>query len=312
LHADRFLVGIGLVLVTVLSWAGTFPVGKSAVAGIDPFWLAVIRYLPTAAFFAALLAAIEGPRALRYDGSFRAAATIGVVGFGGFNLFAFIGLQHTSAEHVALVNALQTPIMALAHWAWRGVRPTRFTLGCIVLALVGVALVVTRGDPVAALHAGSLLGDVLALCAGICWVVYVLGVVKLARFSALRYTALTALPGAVALTLIAPLMTALGWSHAPDAATLVAYAWQIAYLIVFTSIIGVLCWNAGIQRVGPLNAVLLANLVPVLVFAIGAARGARFAAVEVVGGTIVIAALVANNVYLRRQARAAAPARIVP
>jgi drug/metabolite transporter (DMT)-like permease len=300
---DRFVVGVVLLLVTVLSWGGTFPVGKSAVSGLDPFWLGAMRYAVTIVVFAALLAALEGRGAFDYQGRFAVAATIGVIGFCGFNLFAFIGLQYTRPEHVALVNALQAPLTALGHWAWRGVRPARFTFVCMGLAFVGVSLVVTRGDPAAALAGGSLVGDLLTLGAAVSWVVYVLGVVKLSGFSALRYTTLTCIPGTAGLVLIALAATAAGFAHPPDAAALHAYRWEVAYLVVLTSIVGVLCWNAGIQRVGPLNAVLLANLIPIVVFAIEAARGTRFAPIEFGGAALVIGALVANNLYLRRAAR---------
>jgi drug/metabolite transporter (DMT)-like permease len=302
MRQDRFVVGVVLLLVTVLSWGGTFPIGKHAVEGIDPFWLGALRYVVTALFFAGALALVEGTRAFDYDGRLAVAATIGVVGFCGFNLFAFIALQYTRAEHVALVNALQAPITALAHWAWRGVRPARFTLACMVLAFVGVALVVTRGDAGAALEGGSLVGGLLALGAALSWVTYVLGVVKLSGFSALRYTTLTCIPGAIGLVAIALLATAAGVAHPPDAATLGDYRWEVGYLVVFTGIVGVLCWNAGIQRVGPLNAVLIANLIPIVVFAIAAARGTRFEPIEVGGAALVIGALVANNLYLRRRA----------
>jgi drug/metabolite transporter (DMT)-like permease len=297
---DRFVVGVALLLVTVLSWGGTFPVGKSAVSGVDPFWLGAIRYVVTVAVFAALLAAVEGRRAFDYEGRFAVAATFGVIGFCGFNLLAFIGLQYTRPEHVALVNALQAPIIALAHWAWRGVRPAWFTFACMGFAFLGVSVVVTRGDPAAALAGGSLAGDLLTLGAAISWVIYVLGVVKLSGFSALRYTTLTCIPGTVGLVLITLAVTGAGLAQPPDAATLRAYGWEVAYLIVFTGIVGVLCWNAGIRRVGPLNAVLLANLIPIVVFAIGIARGTRFEPIEWGGAALVIGALVANNLYLRR------------
>jgi drug/metabolite transporter (DMT)-like permease len=303
LRSDRFVVGVLLLLVTVLSWGATFPVGKSAVSGLDPFWLGALRYVVTVLFFAALLALVEGARAFDYERRFTAAATIGVVGFCGFNLLAFIALQYTRPEHVALVNALQAPLTALGHWLWRGVRPARFTLVCLAVAFVGVALVVTRGDPAGALRGGSLIGAVLALGAAVSWVTYVLGVVKFSGFSALRYTTLTCIPGTIGLVLIALVATAAGVAHPPTAADLHEFRWEVAYLIVFTGIVGVLCWNAGIQRVGPLNAVLIANLIPIVVFAIAIVQGTRFEAIEVGGAGLVIGALVANNLYLRRAAR---------
>jgi drug/metabolite transporter (DMT)-like permease len=302
MRQDRFAAGIALLLVTVVSWGATFPVGKAAVTGIDPFWLGAIRYAVTIFVFAAILAVVEGREAFDYQGKFLAAAVIGVVGFGGFNTLAFVGLQYSKPEHVAIVNALQAPITALAQWAWRGVRPARFTLGCMAVAFLGVAIVVTRGDPQAALAGGSLLGDLLALAAAASWVVFSLGVVRFSGFSAIRYMTLTCIPGAIALFAFALVATALG-ATVPDAATLRAHGWEVAYLIVFTSIVGVLCWIAGIQRVGPLNAALLANLIPIVAFAIGIALGSSFAASELAGAALVIAALAANNVYLRRGAR---------
>ena len=46
---------------------------------------------------------------------------------------------------------------------------------------------------------------------------------------------------------------------------------------------------------------LLLNLVPVIVFSIGLAQGRRFAPVELAGAGLVIGALAANNLYLRRK-----------
>jgi len=134
------------------------------------------------------------------------------------------------------------------------------------------------------------------------WITYVLGVVKFADFSALRYTTLTCLPGAAAIVLITLGMTVLGIAQPPGAATLAAYVREIAYLTLFTTVVGVLCWNTGIQRIGPLNAILLANLIPVIVFAIEAARGARHTQIELAGAALLIGALIADNVYLRRKA----------
>jgi len=64
-------------------------------------------------------------------------------------------------------------------------------------------------------------------------------------------------------------------------------------------VLGVLAFNAATRRLGPLNTMLMLNLVPIGVFAIEAALGRSFSAVEVAGALTVIAALAANNLYLR-------------
>jgi drug/metabolite transporter (DMT)-like permease len=64
-------------------------------------------------------------------------------------------------------------------------------------------------------------------------------------------------------------------------------------------VLGVLGFNAGVRSLGPLNAMLMLNFIPIGVFAIEAALGRSFAMVEVAGAVVVIAALVANNFYSR-------------
>jgi drug/metabolite transporter (DMT)-like permease len=64
-------------------------------------------------------------------------------------------------------------------------------------------------------------------------------------------------------------------------------------------VLGVLGFNAGARALGPLNAMLMLNLIPIGVFAIEAALGRSFAAIELAGAALVIGALVANNLYLR-------------
>jgi drug/metabolite transporter (DMT)-like permease len=76
--------------------------------------------------------------------------------------------------------------------------------------------------------------------------------------------------------------------------------WQLGYFVVFTVVLGVLGFNNGVRYLGALNTMLMLNLIPIIVFAIEAWLGRSFAGVELGGAAIVIGALVANNLYLRR------------
>ena len=55
----------------------------------------------------------------------------------------------------------------------------------------------------------------------------------------------------------------------------------------------------AIGYLGALNTMLLGNLVPVVTFAIRILQGHRFDAIELAGAGLVVAALVADNLYLR-------------
>jgi drug/metabolite transporter (DMT)-like permease len=92
---------------------------------------------------------------------------------------------------------------------------------------------------------------------------------------------------------------AVGAASAPSAGAIAGVAWQILYFSVGTVVLGVLAFNNANRRLGPLNTMLMMNLVPIGVFGIEAALGRSFTAVELAGALTVVGALVANNLYLR-------------
>lgn len=291
--------GVLIMLVTVLIWGATFPVAKGALQSLDGFWMSSIRYGVAAPVLVAILCWREGTAALRYGGKFLPAALFGVMGFSGFSILVFVGLARSRPEHAAIIMALQTPIAAFAHWALKGARPANFTLGCILVAIFGVFMVITKGDLGHTFAGDTLAGDLLIFLGAMSWIVYTIGAVSFPGWSALRFTALTALPGTVGIFVITAIATASGHVGVPAPSTVVAVGWELAYLALFTVVLAVLFWNMAIGYLGALNAMLLGNLVPVVTFAIRILQGHRFEAIELAGAALVVAALIANNLYLR-------------
>ena len=281
-----------------------FSVAKRTLPHIDAFALGTLRYAIGIALFVLLLLALEGRQALRYDGKLVPATLFGLIGITGFNLFVWIGLALTRPEHASIILALQTPLTALAVWLRRGQRPASFTLGCVAAAICGVFLVITRGDPLGAfadlVSGGALLGDLLVFCGALCWVTYTLSATQFPEWSPLRLTVLTCIPGAVGLVAANAVALAAGWASLPGAQAIGAVGWQLVYFSVCTVVLGVLGFNNAARRLGPLNTMLMLNLVPGGVFAIEAALGRSFAAIELAGAALVVGALAANNLYLRR------------
>ena len=101
--------------------------------------------------------------------------------------------------------------------------------------------------------------------------------------------------------------TATGYVSTPSALDIESVGWQLAYIVGIASVLGVLSWNAGNKLLGVVNGVLFINFVPVTVFAIRIAQGHRFQPIEFVGAALVIGALIANNVVIRRAAAPAQP-----
>ena len=289
--------------IAVVSWGALFSVAKRTLPVLDPFFLGSVRYAAGVLLFIAILWIVEGKQALRYGGRFLPAAVYGVVGFCGFNLLVWWGLAWTRPEHASIIMALQTPMTALAVWLTRGLRPAPFTVGCIAVAIGGVLLVVTKGNLSHVFEGGSLLGDLLVLLGAVSWVVYTMAGHHFSGWSPLRMTVLTCIPGTIGLLAINAFTIAADYSALPTFEQLWSVKWQLAYFVVFTVVLGVLGFNNGVKHLGALNAMLMLNLIPIIVFAIEAWLGRSFAAIEIGGAAVVIGALVANNLYLRRAGR---------
>jgi drug/metabolite transporter (DMT)-like permease len=297
-------------LVAVLCWGGMFPIADAAMEHVDAVHITAIRYGVASLLFLALLAAVEGRRALRYDGRFGRALLFGTIGFAGFNLLSYVGLRHTTPQHASLIAALLPVLTVLARWRMTGERPAPALLAFVGVAFAGVALVVVGDDPAAAVKGGA--GDLLVLLGAICWVRYTLSAAAdFGGWSPLRFTALSAAAGTLTIVAIAVGGDLAGLLSAPSSGEVGAAGWGLAYVIVFGALIAVLGWNAGVQRLGPANAALFMNLVPVTTFTIEAFRGATPGPVELVGAGVTLAALVGANLTLRGGRAPVAPAGAV-
>jgi drug/metabolite transporter (DMT)-like permease len=304
-------IGALLATFTGVVWGGQFVVGKSALARIDSFWLTSIRYALAALLLLALLIVVEGVPALSPRGRTLPLLGLGTLGFAGFNLLAYTGLAHARPQSASLIVALSPLLMALVLWARdHNRRPSRTTVGALVVALTGVGLVISRGHPTT-LWSGSLgWGDGLVLGGVLSFIFYTIGSANHRDLSPLRYTALTATLGWPAIVVATLVGTAAGWLSAPSGHDVVAVTPQILYLAVPGAVLAVLTWNAAVGMLGPQTTSLFGNLIPVSTFTIEVVRGYRPDALELVGAALTIGALVADNLLERR--RQPPVARVTP
>jgi drug/metabolite transporter (DMT)-like permease len=291
--------GAMLGITTGAIWGVMFVIGKSALGRVDAFHLTTIRYGVAGLFFLGILVAVEGRSALRLEGRGRRLWLLGSLGFAGFNLLAFTGLDHARPESAALIVAFAPLVTALVLWLRTRAALSRSVLATFVLALVGVFFVVTHGDPASIAHGSVGWGDGLVLAGVVSFVLYTLGAAEFPELSPLRYTALTAGLGWLTIAAATLAVTLSGWKPLPSAGDVWAVTPQIAYITFLGAVVAVLAWNASVGSIGPQNTALFVNLVPVVAFAVQIGRGYRPAPLEVAGALITILALVAANLLSR-------------
>ena len=96
------------------------------------------------------------------------------------------------------------------------------------------------------------------------------------------------------------LPASLGWLHVP-AANEISGVWrELSYMILIAGVMAVFTWNAGNKIIEPVNGVLFINAVPVTTLIIASLSGHRVTLLEMSGALLVIAALVLNNIYQRK------------
>ncbi len=304
-------IGASFAAFTGIVWGGQFVIGKSALAHVDSFWLTTVRYAGAALLLLGLLAAAQGVSALSTRGRTLDLIVLGTLGFAGFNLLAYTGLEHARPQSASLIVALGPLLMALVLWVRDRARPSRTTFVALVVALAGVALVISRGRP-ETLWSGSLgWGDGLVFGGVLSFILYTVGAAEHRDLSPLRYTALTAALGWPAIAASTLVGTAAGWLSPPSGGDLWAATPEILYLTIPGAVIAVLTWNAAVELVGPQTTSLFGNLIPVSTFTIEIVRGYRPGGLELAGAVIAVGALVANNLLTRPRAPApeAAPRR---
>lgn len=300
-HSRGTLYMLGVVLL----WGCFLPVGKSALAVLDPYWISSLRFSAAAVAFIVMLALQEGWRKLHPEGRFWQVLGLGTLGFAGFGICLFEGLRHTRPEVASMILALGPVETALYQWWHTRRRPDGFTLAAICVALVGELLVLTAGD-ITRLTGGDAFGNFLIFLASLFWTTYTIGGQRMSGWSPVRYSALSCSLGWLVLFAATLLATALGHSTPPDPAKLVDYWPQISFIVIAVSVGGILLWNMAVARIGPLGAALFANFVPVVTYLIALGQGRVPAAVELLGAGIVIASLLANSRHQARRVRAAA------
>jgi drug/metabolite transporter (DMT)-like permease len=297
-------IGVLAVAIAVCLWGIQLPIAKGAFETLDPFHLTSIRYAVPSILMLTILVLREGRSSARYESHFWSATLLGVIGMCGSPALVFIGMAMSRADHAAVIVAMQPSIAAIALWTLRGIRPANFTLGCIVFAFAGVVLVITQGQLSFAETRRELFGDLLVLIGAACWVAYSMGTHRLSGWSTWRVTVLTMIPGAIATIVLTELLVLVGYITRPTLTQIFEVRWELGYLSFIGVFFALLAWNFGNRRIGPQNSTLLINLLPVSTFVYLATQGQEFAAMELIGASLVVAALIASNLTVRSQQNA--------
>lgn len=304
---NKFFLGAFLCLIACISWGAMFPVANSAFQYINPFYFTIYRYGTAAIILILLLLWREGLSAFRLEGKGLSLWFFGTMGFVIYNIGIFWG-QNLLGEPGIMIASIMESVMPMVSiiivWILYRNTPHIFTFACVILAFIGAALVITKGDFTAFLSAtNQMIPSLITFIAVVGWVIYTMGGEKFQSWSALRYSTLSCAIGTFTALIIVLIASWTGYVSFPTWEITKAVAPHISFMVIFPGVIALIGWNYGISIIKPLNGLLFQNFVPVTTLTISFIQGTMITRYDLLGTIFIIVALISNNLFARFKQR---------
>lgn len=291
-------------LGAVLIWSGNMTINQLTVGAIAPSSIAFLRWV----LALAVLTPFVAPSAWKHRATIRREwsklAILGMLGMALWQGLAYVAAETTSATNMGILAAMVPLLTVLLSALILHESPTLGgTLGGGV-ALVGVLVLLGRGNPASLLGLEVAVGDALMVVAATCYALY--GVMlKRWPLDLPPWVVLYAQVCFAVLLLLPPYL--LGPMTPVDTGNV----GLILYAGIPASIITTYLWMRAIRQIGASRASIFINLMPLFSALIAMlALGERLAVFHVIGGALVLAGVLmaqtltrplARRPYLRRE-----------
>jgi len=297
-HAARRSTLLPYLLLTLCSliWAGNWVVGRAVRDSLPPAALAFWRW----SIAALVLAPIVLPR-LKGKGHlllrhWKVLALLGGTGISLFQFLIYTGLRYTSAVNAMLMNSAMPLFMVLVAWLIDGHKVTPRQVAGMVVSFCGILVIMNRGDWSTLRDFSFNPGDLVILAGMPVWGVY--SVVLRRRPAELDALSLVFVLSVIGALFLAPAY-ALESLFLPPALLSWGAVGAVLYVALFASIAAYLCWNRGVDMIGPNRAGFTQHLIP----AFGTALAVVFLGEEVHPFHAVGIATILLGVWLASSAR---------
>ena len=271
MHQLNFSTIFSLLTATAL-WAGNAIAGRLLVGSISPITLSAVRWGLAALLLLPLGWRVFVPRSALWQNKKR-FLILGLFGVGSYNVLLYLALQTSTAINVTLIGASMPIWMLFIGAVFYQAKPSILQMVGAVVSLLGVGIVLSRGDLEALLSMQMVVGDLLIMLATILWAFY--------SWMLSRPGSSTERQWPWAEFLMAQVTIGLLWTGFFDSFEIAAghafidLNWWTASLIVFVaigpSLIAYRCWGYGVTGAGPTVAAFFANFIPLFTALLSAA-----------------------------------------
>lgn len=273
------LTGILLIAISAASFGTLAIFGRFLYAdGLDTFTMLFLRFGIAASIMTVILILRREPfprgRVLAL------LIGMGALGYVGQSFSYLSAIKYASAGLVALLLYLYPMFVFILSVIFLREKVTWVKVAALALGLVGTALTVGPAG-------GQFLGIFFAITAAVVYSVYIIvGTDVMRHVSAVQSSVVIfASAGAVY-----GMLTAVNGAHFPASSS---GWWFMAGIVLLATVIPVVTFLAGLERIGPTNAAMLSTLEPVVTVLLAAWLFAeRLEPITLVGGALILVAVV--------------------
>jgi drug/metabolite transporter (DMT)-like permease len=248
-----------LLTLTSLFWAGNIVLARYVAGHVPPMTLSCVRWIGSLL----MLLPFAWPHLKRDWPALRARLPLMVLlsatGFAFNNALSYWALQYTQALNALLIQSSGPLFVALWSLLLFGVRLTRRQVAGIAISLIGVLIIILRGD------FGSLAGiqfnrgDLMFAAGLLAFGLYSALMPRRPKTHQLSLITFTMGCGALLLAPFSLWEYSTGFTLKSDLLTI----GTLVYVVIFPSTLAYLFFNRGIALIGPNRAAPFLHLVPV-------------------------------------------------
>jgi len=273
---------MGLMLVTSLLWGGNFVVAKTLVAHASPMTLTLVRWLIAVIVLLPLVWWKE-KRLVPAKAALVPLFLMGITGVALFNIFQFLALERTTSTNAGLISTMNTMSIALFSFAFLKEKINGLQLLAMVLSLIGVFLVLSKGDWQLLWHFQLNTGDLWMVAAVCVWGLYsVCSKWAMQTTSPLMATLYAGLFGV--LILVPFTITDFTFSEIDS-----SFILSLLYTGVISTVVCMVFWNIGVQQLGATTSGIFLNFNPIFTALLAFLFiGEQLSWLQGIGGIIVI------------------------
>ena len=273
---------MGLMLVTSLLWGGNFVVAKTLVAHASPMTLTMARWLIAVIVLLPLVWWKE-KKLIPAKAALVPLFLMGITGVALFNLFQFLALERTTSTNAGLISTMNTMSIALFSFAFLKEKINGLQLLAMVLSLIGVFLVLSKGDWQLLWHFQLNTGDLWMVAAVCVWGLYsVCSKWAMQTTSPLMATLYAGLFGV--LILVPFTITDFTFSEIDS-----SFILSLLYTGVISTVVCMVFWNIGVQQLGATTSGIFLNFNPIFTALLAFLFiGEQLSWLQGIGGIIVI------------------------